>query len=79
MYDKAENQWKKHQDNPNYTETEHREWVANIKDGISNFGLHLSLLPRSSIQPDVFHLGCLIEKRLIAHLHLLAVRQSALF
>ena len=25
LYDKAENQWKKHKDNLNYTEVEHRE------------------------------------------------------
>ena len=73
LYDKAEKQWKKHQDDPKYTEAEHREWVADNNDGVSNFGLHPSLLPRSSIRPDVFHLGCAIGKRLITYLRSFAV------
>ena len=34
LYGKAEKQWKKHEDNPNYTEVEHCERVANNNDGI---------------------------------------------
>ena len=76
---KQKKQWEKHQDDPKYTEAEHREWVADNNDGVSNFGLHPSLLPRSSIRPDVFHLGCAIGKRLITYLRSFAVRQSESF
>ena len=49
LYDKAEKKSKKHKHDPNYTEVEHCEWVADNDNGVSHFGLHLSLLPRSSI------------------------------
>ena len=62
LYDKVENQWKKYLDNPNYTESEYCEWVADNKDGVSNFELHPSLLPRRSIGHKVFHFECLIGK-----------------
>ena len=54
-------------------EVKHCEWVADNNDGVSNFGLHPSLLLRSSIQPDIFHLGSSIGKRLITYLRLFAV------
>ena len=79
LYDKAKNQWKKHQENPNYTEAEHCKWMAHNNDGVSNFGLHPSLLPRSSIRPNVFYLGCSIGIILITYLRSFAVRQSELF
>ena len=79
LYGKAENQWKKRQHDQKYTEAEHRKWVADHNDGVLNFGLHPSLLPRSSIRPDVFHLGCLIGKGLITYLRSFAFRQSQLF
>ena len=60
LYDKAEEQWNRHEHDPNYTEDEHREWVANKNDGVSNRGVHPLLLVQSSIRPDVFHLGCII-------------------
>jgi len=78
LYGKAENQWKERQDDPKYTEAKHREWVANHNDSVSNFGLHPSLFPRSSIQLDVFHLGCSIGKGLITYLRSFAVRQNKL-
>ena len=46
---------------------------------MSHVGVHPSLLPRSSIRPDVFHLGCAIGKGLITYLRSFAVRQSQLF
>ena len=55
LHDKSEKQWKKHEQDPNYTEAEHREWVADNNEGVSHVGVHPSLLPRSSIRPDVFH------------------------
>ena len=79
LYDKAEKQWKKHKHNPNYTEAEHREWVADKNEGVSHVGVNPSLLPRSSIRPNVFHLGCAIGKGSITYLRSFAIRQSQVF
>jgi len=40
LNDKAENQWKKHQDDPSYTEAEHCEWLADHDDGVSYYIRH---------------------------------------
>ena len=46
---------------------------------MSNRGVHPSLLVRSEIRPDVFHLGCAIGKLLITYTRKFAVKQSELF
>ena len=46
----------------------HKKWIQWHNKGITHFGLHPSLLPLSAIQCDVFHMGCLVGRRLIDYL-----------
>ena len=50
-----------------YTRKQHLDWIDQWNYGVSHFGFSESLLPRSSIRFDVFHLGCGISRRLMSY------------
>lgn len=54
-------------------------WVSKYNRGISHVGIHPTLLPRSNIRCDVFHMACAIGKRLMPYLQGFALRQSRSF
>ena len=76
LYNKSEVKWNKTKSDPNYTEEVHRLWAAEKNCGVSNQGIHPTLLPRSTIRPDVFYLGCAIGKRLLEYLRTFSLKQS---
>ena len=45
LYNKSEARWNKKKSDPNYTEKVHRLWVAEKNCGVSNQGIHPTLLP----------------------------------
>lgn len=43
----------------------HHKWMSRSNRGVLHVGLHPTLLPLSVIQLDVFHMECLMGKRLM--------------
>ena len=85
LYEQAEQQWLTIDSKSADTKIQKKEkeqykkWISNNNNGVSHFGLHLSLLPLSAIRCDVFHMGCSVGKRMISYLQSFAGRQGHKF
>ena len=62
-----------------YTRQKHRTWVSKHNNGVSHMGIHPTLIPRSSIRCDIFHMGCAIGRRSIQYLQTFSLRQDRPF
>jgi DNA-directed RNA polymerase subunit M/transcription elongation factor TFIIS len=62
--------------NQRYTKKSHLDWCDKHNKGVTHFGVHPDLLPRSEIRFDTFHLKCSITRRLMESLRILLDEQS---
>ena len=79
LYKKSNKKWLSKQMDTKYDHQKHRTWVSNHNKGVSHMGIHPTLLPRSSIRCDIFHMGCAIGRRLIQYLQTFSLRQDRPF
>ena len=64
------------QEGESYTRNDHKSWIDEHNQGVSHFGIHPDLLPRTEIRFDVFHLKCSITKRIMSYLRTFMLNQS---
>ena len=83
LWDKSKQRWdrkhKKLKEGEVYSCKHHLDWVDIYNEGVSHFGIHPTLFPRTEIRFDTFHLKCSITRRLMGTLRKVVLEQSSSF
>ena len=68
LYNRSKRRWDNMEHIESYKEKQHMDWVDYYNQGISHLGINPTILPRSSIRFDVFHLRGGVTRRLMSNL-----------